>query len=50
MITVTKPTNFAYHLTNYLTVYLSGKRIFSINTVKSCRGRRKVSLSYPETS
>ena len=41
-----KPTDFAYHLTNYLTVYLSGKRNFSINTVKSYRDTFKLFLRY----
>lgn len=32
-----KPTDFAYHLSNYLTEYLSGQRNLSTNTIKSYR-------------
>ena len=45
---MTKPTDFAYHLTNYMTVYLSGKRNFSANTVKSYRDTFKLFLRYCE--
>ena len=32
-----KPTDFSYHLSNYLTRYLSGQRNLSTNTIKSYR-------------
>lgn len=32
-----KPTDFAYCLTNYLTIYLPGQRNLSVNTIKSYR-------------
>ncbi len=41
-----KPTDFAYHLTTYLTTYLSGKRNFSKNTVKSYRDTFKLLIRY----
>lgn len=41
-----KPTDFAYHLTTYLTTYLSGRRNFSKNTVKSYRDTFKLLIRY----
>ena len=32
---VSKPTDFAYQLTRYLSIYLSGIRNFSVNTIRS---------------
>lgn len=43
-----KQADFAYHLTNYLTVYLSGTKNFSINTVHSYRDTFKLLLRYCE--
>lgn len=45
---MTKQQDFAYHLTNYLTVYLSGTKNFSINTVHSYRDTFKLLLKYCE--
>lgn len=41
-----KQPDFAYHLTNYLTVYLSGTKNFSINTIRSYRDTFKLLLKY----
>lgn len=41
-----KQADFAYHLTNYLTVYLSGTKNASINTVWSYRDTFKLFLTY----
>ena len=43
-----KQQDFAYHLTNYLTVYLSGTKDFSINTIYSYRDTFKLLLKYCE--
>lgn len=43
-----KQQDFAYHLTNYLTVYLSGTKNFSINTIHSYRDTFKLLLKYCE--
>jgi len=45
---MTKQQDFAYHLTNYLTVYLSGTKNFSINTIHSYRDTFKLLLKYCE--
>ena len=44
-----KPTNFARHLTNYLTAYLPGRRGMSVNTIKSYRDTFCLLLAYGET-
>lgn len=41
-----KQADFAYHLTNYLTTYLSGTKNFSIHTVHSYRDTFKLFLIY----
>lgn len=41
-----KQADFAYHLTNYLTTYLSGTKNFSIHTVHSYRDTFKLFLVY----
>jgi len=43
---VAKHTDFAYHLTNYLTVYLPSVKNFSINTIHSYRDTFKLFLLY----
>lgn len=43
-----KQPDFAYHLTNYLTVYLSSTKNFSINTIHSYRDTFKLLLKYCE--
>lgn len=43
-----KQQDFAYHLTNYLTVYLSGTQNFSISTIHSYRDTFKPLLKYCE--
>lgn len=43
-----KQLDFAYHLTNYLTVYLSSTKNFSINTIRSYRDTFKLLLKYCE--
>lgn len=43
-----KQADFAYHLTNYLTVYLSSTKNFSINTIHSYRDTFKLLLKYCE--
>ena len=43
-----KEPDFAYHLTNYLTVYLSSTKNFSINTIHSYRDTFKLLLKYCE--
>ncbi len=45
---MTKQPDFAYHLTNYLTVYLSSTKNFSINTIHSYRDTFKLLLKYCE--
>ena len=45
---VAKQPDFAYHLTNYLTTYLSGFKNFSQNTVWSYRDAFKLLLKYCE--
>ena len=45
---VSKPTDFAYHLTKYLSHYLSGTRNFSVNTVRSYRDTFKLMIKYAE--
>lgn len=49
MILMSKPTDFAYNLTNFLATYLSRRRNLSINTVKSYRDTFKLFLQYCET-
>lgn len=41
-----KQTDFAYHLTTYLTSYLSGRKNFSVNTIRSYRDTFKLLLQY----
>ncbi|MCH5260853.1 MAG: tyrosine-type recombinase/integrase [Lachnospiraceae bacterium] len=41
-----KQSDFSYHLTNYLTTYLSGSKNFSIHTVWSYRDTFKLFLTY----
>lgn len=41
-----KPTDFAYHLTNFLSVYLPGQRGFSTNTIISYRDSFALFLRY----
>jgi site-specific recombinase XerD len=41
-----KPTDFAYHLTNYLSGYLPGQRNVSANTIKSYRDTFMIFLRY----
>jgi integrase/recombinase XerD len=41
-----KPTNFAQHLTKYLTTYLPGQKGFSANTIKSYRDAFRLLLQY----
>ena len=41
-----KPTDFSYHLTNYLSRYLPGQRNVSINTIKSYRDTFSIMLRY----
>lgn len=41
-----KQADFAYHLTNYLTTYLSGSKNASIHTVRSYRDTFKLFLTY----
>lgn len=41
-----KPTDFAYHLTNFLTTHMVGRRGLSINTVRSYRDTFKLFLQY----
>ena len=43
-----KPTDFAYHLTNFLGVYLPGQRGYSTNTIKSYRDTFKTFLFFCE--
>lgn len=43
-----KQQDFSYHLTNYLTVYLSGTKSFSISTIHSYRDTFKLPLKYCE--
>ena len=43
-----KQQDFAYYLTNYLTVYLSGTKNFSIHTIHSYRDAFKLLLKYCE--
>lgn len=43
---MTKQTDFAYHLTTYLTSYLSGRKNFSVNTIRSYRDTFKLLLQY----
>ena len=43
---MTKPTDFAYHLTTYLTTYLSGRKNYSINTIRSYRDAFKLLMRY----
>lgn len=41
-----KQMDFAYHLTTYLTSYMSGRKNFSVNTVRSYRDTFKLLLLY----
>ena len=41
-----KPTDFSYHLSNYLTRYLSGQRNLSTNTIKSYRDTFVILLEF----
>lgn len=41
-----KQMDFAYHLTTYLTAYMSGRKEFSVNTVRSYRDTFKLLLLY----
>jgi len=41
-----KPTDFSYHLTNYLSRYLPGQRNASVNTIKSYRDTFSILLRY----
>jgi len=41
-----KPTDFAYHLTKYLQMYLPGRKNYSINTIHSYRDTFKLLLTY----
>ena len=41
-----KQMDFAYHLTTYLTSYMSGRKEFSVNTVRSYRDTFKLLLLY----
>lgn len=43
-----KQTDFAYHLTTYLTVYLPGVKNFSVNTIRSYRDAFKLLMRYCE--
>lgn len=43
-----KQTDFAYHLTTYLTVYLSSIKNFSVNTIRSYRDAFKLLMRYCE--
>lgn len=45
---MTKKTNFAYHISKFLTEYLSGTKNYSINTVRSYRDTFKLLLNYFE--
>ena len=45
---VSKPTDFAYQLTRYLSIYLSGIRNFSVNTIRSYRDTFKLMIKYFE--
>lgn len=45
---MSKPTDFAYQLTRYLSVYLSGTRNFSVNTIRSYRDTFKLIIKYSE--
>ncbi len=46
MKTAVKPTDFAYHLTNFLRVYLTGQCGYSVNTVTSYRDTFALFLRY----
>ena len=41
-----KPTDFAYHLTNFLTTHMVGRRGLSVNTVRSYRDTFKLFLQF----
>jgi site-specific recombinase XerD len=41
-----KPTDFAYHLSNFLTNYLAGQRNLSVNTIQSYRDAFSLLLRY----
>lgn len=41
-----KPTDFSYHLTNYMSRYLPGQRNVSVNTIKSYRDAFSILLRY----
>ena len=41
-----KVSDFSYHLTNFLTTYMSGQRNASINTIKSYRDAFKLFLTF----
>lgn len=43
-----KPTDFAYHLTNFLSIYLPGQQGASANTIKSYRDTFSLLLKYYE--
>ena len=43
---MTKQTDFAYHLTNYLTAYLPRVKNFSVNTIRSYRDTFKLLMLY----
>lgn len=45
---VSKPTDFTYQLTRYLSIYLSGIRNFSVNTIRSYRDTFKLMIKYFE--
>lgn len=44
-----KPTDFGYHLTNFLSVYLPGQRGYAMNTIASYADTFKVFLRYCES-